>query len=567
MRRALAAALLLLATVSGAQHAPPDVAAVDEYLGRAEAFGFAGGVVVSHRGKILLDKGYGLADRRRNVRVTSGTLFDIGSITKTYTAMAVHQLIDQKKLSLDDTLPKFFGNVPEDKRAITVSQLMTHSAGLPLYTGDDFELVGRDEMVARAFKEKLAFEPGTKWAYCNSCYQLLAVMIETMSGKAYEQYVHDHLLAPAGIGQTGYVIPNFLDDVVAVGYWGETADGSPLEKAWYGDGPSWNLRGGGGFLAPLRDVAAWADALRGNAIASDEAKKRAWTPARNTNHDDEQIGHGWYVRDTPYGRQASHSGGNGYFAMHLRRYLDRDVVIVFATNNAGFDWTHESEVVARLFGAGKRALAPKAAVTLPPEALARIAGRYRFPSGREVELRVIRGQLSLDPLAAPELLSVFATPPATVDTPQAREVAAKGVHVFTRMAAGDFEPLAKGLPPSVAAEGEREFWKGWFERTEKDLGKFVAAAPLWVVQEGEQLNANLTLQFANGARVVQMQQRKDGLFAHARGSVTLPDRFRFVAQSPNELVAWNPFSGATAALRVDGEAIVIGTLRATRVQP
>jgi CubicO group peptidase (beta-lactamase class C family) len=561
MKHALAIALLFSAAVCRAQEAPLRTADADRYLERMAAFsGFSGALLVMHDGKVVLEKGYGLADRARNVLVTPDTLFDIGSIVKTFTATAVQHFVDSGKVSLDDTLPKYFDGVPEDKRAITIRQLMTHTAGLPLYTGDDYELIPREKMVEMAFAEKLRFEPGTQWAYCNSCYSLLATILEKVSGKEYERYVHDHLLVPAGMTQTGYVIPNFLGRNVARGYNGQTDDGSPLQKAWYGDGPSWSLRGNGGFLSSVRELALWARALDGTKVAAAATKARAAEAVIATGRGPEKMAYGWFVQETPQGRMVSHSGGNGFFGNHLRRYVDRDVVVIFSTNNYRYGIPLERDVVTLLFG-GSVAMPPEAKSNAP---VAQHAGRYGLPSGREIELRLERGQLVLDPLSAPELATI-ARPSTILTTPQAKESEAAAKAAFERIGVGDVSLLTKVLPPAISADGETEFWTGWLAESEKTHGKFVSATPLWTIPLDDQVHTYVLMQFANGFSVVRWERRPNGAFAHAFPR-HLPDLYRFVPQSHAELVAWNQAFRVTVPLRVEGDAIVLGELRATRVR-
>lgn len=559
MKRALLLSLAL-AVLTRADEAPR-AADADRYLKRLEAFGFSGALLVMHKGEVVLAGGYGLADRARNVPVTADTLFDIGSIVKTFTATAILQYVDSGRISLDDTLPKFFKDVPEDKRAITLRQLMTHTAGLPLYTGDDYELIPREKMISMALSEKLRFEPGTRWGYCNSCYSLMAAILEDLSGQEYETYVHERLMVPAGLKQTGYVIPNFLGRNVARGYDGARDDGTPLQKAWYGDGPSWSLRGNGGFLSSVRELGQWARALDTMSFVSAATKKRAAEPVIDTGRRGQKMAYGWFVEETPQGRLVSHSGGNGIFANNLRRYIDRDVVVVMSTNDARRSWTPtEQNVVALLFGGS---------VPMPPEAkgsadVARIAGRYRLPSGREIELRAERGTLLLDPFAAPELVTLARPADARTDA-KAQELLAASTRGFEQIAAGKPELLLQGLIPDVPAEGEREFWSGWVTESEKRHGKFVAASPLWVVPAGDQLHAYVLLRFENGNAVVRWEQRPTGVFAHAFPPRQFPDVYRFVPQSAEELMTWNPHLGAGFTLRVEPDAIILGGIRARRM--
>lgn len=558
MRTLLAFLLLFASAAAGAQEAL-HVREVDDYLTRMEAFGVSGVVVIMDRGKIVLEKGYGLADRARNVPMTPDTLFDIGSITKTYTGTAILQLVDAGKLTLDDTLPKFFKDVPEEKRAITIRQLMTHTAGLPLYSGGDFDLATREQMVKATLEPKLRFAPGSKWEYCNTCYQLLTVIIEDLGGKPYEKYIHDHLLAPAGIRDTGYVIPDWLGRPTAIAYRGKTVDGSPLEKPWYGDGPSWNLRGAGGFMAPLRDLAKWDRALR---TLPESIRKRHLEPVIPTGRANQMMAYSWFYRETPHGRLVMHSGGNGFFAVNLRRYIDRDLVVVFGTNNAAYDWQPtEGEITARLLGTSKAAMPP--AAKLSSASLLGHAGRYKLPTGEEFELRADRGQLVLD--GSPALYPLLGRHANALDTPRAREVEALAREVTTAVGRKDFSLLTKDLPPGVEPAGEAEFYTNWMKEREERYGPFVSATPLWTIAEGDDIHAYMLMKFARGGEILAFQQRVKGIYLHVPSRAVVPETYRFVAQSAKELVTWNPYIEAATTLRLEPNAVVIGSTRATRV--
>jgi CubicO group peptidase (beta-lactamase class C family) len=561
MKHAIAVALFLLTSICcSAQELR--VAEVDAYLKRLEPFGFSGAVLVMHKGEVVLERGYGLADRERGIPVTPDTLFDIGSIVKTFTATAIQHYVDAGKISFDDTLPKFFDNVPADKQKITLRQLMTHTAGLPLYTGGDYELITREKMIEMAFADPLRFEPGSRWAYCNSCYSLIAAMLEKLSGMPYEQYIHEKLLVPAGMHYTGYVIPNWMGRTVARGYSDNVDDGSPLQKAWYGDGPSWALRGNGGFLASVRELGLWARALNGTKVASAATKARAAEGVIDTGGGTQKMAYGWLLEETPQGRLISHSGGNGLFANNFRRYLDRDVVVVFSTNNARmFTRPTESTVASILFGGTAANMPPAAKVTVPAETLAKYAGRYRLASGAEVELRVDRGQLTLSPGVA--ALEALGRPANTVDDKAAAAEAKEG---FEQIARGEFTLLDAKLVPNVPAAGEHEFWTEWLAEQTKDRGKFVSATPLWSVMSGQDLHTYVRMAFEKSSTMVRWERRAKGVFAHAYPP-RAPEPYRFVAQSPTEFTTWNNPPSVAGTMRIEGETLILGTdTKATRVK-
>src|SRR5690606_4253316 len=135
-----------------------------------------------------------------------------GSNTKDFTTVAILQLVEAGKLSLDDSLRRFFPDAPADKAAITVRHLLNHRAGLPLYasnSGGDFEPVSRDTLIARVMRMTLESTPGARERYSNTGYSVLAAIIELVSGNSYDVYVRDNIFERAGMKETGYLLPMF----------------------------------------------------------------------------------------------------------------------------------------------------------------------------------------------------------------------------------------------------------------------------------------------------------------------------------------------------------------------
>ncbi|HEX3109741.1 MAG TPA: serine hydrolase domain-containing protein, partial [Thermoanaerobaculia bacterium] len=175
---------------------------IDGYLSSLTSKGFAGAVLLEDKGEVLLDKGYGAADRTSGRPVTTATGFDIGSLVKPFTAAAILKLESRGKLRRSDPISRFFPSAPPDKAHITVQQLLEHTSGLPdivdavskpvTYTPDfDYEPVSRDEIVRRAMNAKLLSVPGAKSLYSNLGYSLLGAIVEIPSGEPYEQFVRE----------------------------------------------------------------------------------------------------------------------------------------------------------------------------------------------------------------------------------------------------------------------------------------------------------------------------------------------------------------------------------------
>jgi CubicO group peptidase (beta-lactamase class C family) len=243
---------------------------IDDYLSGLTSKGFAGSVLLEDNGVVLLDKGYGQG-------ITTATGFDIGSLVKPFTAVAILKLESRGKLHRSDPISRFFPSAPPDKARITVQQLLEHTSGLPdivdaaskplAYAPDyDYEPVSRDEMVRRAMNAKLLSAPGAKSQYSNTGYSLLGAVVEIASGEPYEQFVRETIFVPAGMSRTGYLGPGWKSSELAAGYQHGQRWGTPLDHRWLSDGPSWNLRANGGMLSTTADLAKWIHALDGDKL-------------------------------------------------------------------------------------------------------------------------------------------------------------------------------------------------------------------------------------------------------------------------------------------------------------
>ncbi len=307
--------------------------AIDKYLKAEMEKGFSGAVLVARAGEKILHRGYGWAVREHRIPVTTKTVFDIGSISKPFTATAVMRLEQEGRLKVTDAITRFFDNVPEDKKAITIHQLLIHSAGLGEYhdTKGDFEEMTRDEAVQHIFSQELKFKPGEGNAYSNSGFTLLAIIVEKVSGKPFQTFLKEQVLDPAGMSGTGfYRNPLWKKEDVSCGYnarrLGE--ENSPL--AW--PEITWALLGNGGLVSSAGDLFRFHQALKGSLILSRETKEKSYTGYIDVGGD-ATMGYGWGIRKTEHGKMVSHGGANdfGFMAMFIR-YLDEDVVIVVTTN-------------------------------------------------------------------------------------------------------------------------------------------------------------------------------------------------------------------------------------------
>ena len=322
-------------------------AKLDRYLTDSK---YSGNALVLKDGKPLLMKGYGEADHEQHVPFTTETLVSIGSITKQFTAAAILKLEMEGKLKVEDPITRFFTTVPEDKRAITLHQLLTHTAGLESDFAGDYEAVTRDEYVKRILDSKLRTPPGAEHFYANSGYSLLGAIVEIASKEPYEQYLRAHLFEAAGMHDTGYRLPKWDKTRVPVGYRDGKRWGTMFEKAWAEDGPYWALRANGGIESTLEDLGKWSRALDGSAVLSESAKKKLFTPhVLESPGGDSYYGYGWAISKSAWGsRLIAHDGGNGVFSADLRRYVDDGIVVITAASDSRIKAFRYSGRLARI---------------------------------------------------------------------------------------------------------------------------------------------------------------------------------------------------------------------------
>lgn len=298
------------------------VARIDSVLAAGAEQGMNGVVRVEVDDEVLLHRAYGYRDREADDPMTTSVGFDIGSLVKPITAVAVLTAEEEGHLDTDDTLAEHFPDVPSEKRGITIDQLLRHRAGFQDYIGRDYELVNRAEALERILKAPLKHPPGSKRAYSNSGYTLLAIILERTTGRSYEAYVRDAVLDPVGVSGIGYVLPPWPADDLAVGYEEEGKRwGTPVEQPWLDDGVSWTFRGAGGMLGTAEQMARWYEGLVEGEILGPRALEN-------------YLDFGAEPAPSGEGRWMAHAGGNGVFNTVHAAWIKSDVHFTIFTSTA-----------------------------------------------------------------------------------------------------------------------------------------------------------------------------------------------------------------------------------------
>lgn len=412
---------------------------LDLFLTRITPYGFSGALLLAEDGRILLNKGYGLAVRAQNIPNTSATVFSTGSVTKQFTAAGILKLEMIGKLKTEDLLTKYFDNVPEDKKEITLHHLLTHTSGVVDALGPDFVTAPRDETARKTMEAPLRFKPGTQFGYSNAGYSLLAAVIEKVSGRRYEKFLRDNIFVPAGMMFTGYRLPDWEKKVVAHWYVGDRDNGTPLEKNY----PQWHLLGNGGILSTTGDMYRWHRALLQDDILSAAAKKKMFTPFLN------DYGYGWDVLQREMGLLIQHDGGSTLgSSSEMRRYIDAGVVtILFCNQSYGRETLMNAvrgKIETLVFG-GDVSL-PSKVYRVKPEELRKYEGSYPLSSGGTLTVEEEGGKLVVSAHGQNALTQLFA--PGHSRPEYFARLNDLSVSVFEKVLQGDYGPLSGVLSDS-----------------------------------------------------------------------------------------------------------------------
>ncbi len=500
-----AAATLPLAAAPTSEVLSMDEAArrVDDYLTRLVGHGFSGAVLVARNGQVVLKKGYGLANRATGLRYHAEMPSCIGSVTKQFTGAAIVKLEMEGRLATSDPIAKHLPGAPADKAGITIHQLLTHTAG---FAGDlgggDEEPIDRDALVARVLAAPLASRPGERFEYSNEGYSLAGAIIERVSGQGYEQYLRDHLWLPAGMRDTGYLLPAWPLTSLPIGYGEDGREwGRVFKRGWLADGPGWHLRGNGGVHATLDDLYRWHVALGNGELLSADALRKYQTGHVSSLDGSERYAYGWGVEPTRRGTTViAHNGGNGFFFTDFRRYVDEGVVIIAMTNQPVIRATEVAiRQIEPLVFDGPAPIVPPAEVDVPAERRQSLAGVYRFESGMELTVRDTTTGLDVE-ASDPMLFAAAALTPAGT---RYAELESRTRGIVERASRDDFRPLfeafADGRPFEVIERNQRRFWSEW--RTE--FGDFERVEVLGTGRVDGDPAVAVQLRFTRGGPVLQ----------------------------------------------------------------
>ena len=362
---------------------------------------FNGSVLVAKGGKILLEKGYGYKNVAGKTINDAGTIFQVGSITKEFTAAVVLKLLVQKKLSLEDNISKYFPGFPGGD-SITIKNLLTHTSGIFNYTEVfDFwkqsNIPANEQMILDTLQsKKLLFAPGTKFSYSNSNYMLLAYIIQKVTGEPYETVVRNLIFRPLGMTRSGFDFTQLQNADKATGYWNFSAfkyvEGPPNDSS--------EFIGSGSMYSSVWDLYRWHRALQDGKVLDKAILALAYEPAKGP------YGYGWELDSAAGKKTVGHNGRMFGFEAKMLRVPGDDVFIVLLNNHSDGPWLDPiaKRMMAILYG--QPYSLPEAPLQLSAEKLQHYAGMFGA-DGHTFEVRLIDGHLfGMEEEHAMELLPV-----------------------------------------------------------------------------------------------------------------------------------------------------------------
>lgn len=371
----------------------------NEYLMAANKINrFNGNALIAQGGKIILQKSYGYKNFPAHLLNDSNTIFQIGSITKQFTATVILKLQEEGRLSVNDKLDKYF---PQFKHAdeITIDNLLTHTSGIYNYTND---IDAEDSAIAckpiekqfaldLIFKHKLDFKPGTKMRYSNSGYYLLGLIIEKVTGRSYEQNVSDIIFTPLQMDHSLFDFKHSADSNISTGY--QTINDSVQKEATAWRWDSTVTYAAGAIWSTTGDMYKWAQAVAGKKILSTASWKAMTTPHL------EHYGYGLFI-DSSFGTQEIyHGGGIPGFSANFCYYPAKDAVIILLTNKGWFSESLNSvnaDLSSIIFHKPYELLREHVGVKLPDDVLKKYTGQYDFDKKHHVYITLENGQLQME---------------------------------------------------------------------------------------------------------------------------------------------------------------------------
>jgi CubicO group peptidase (beta-lactamase class C family) len=354
-------AVVLLAMIWSAELAAADQNdAIDEYVrSEMEKHRIPGlALLVSQAGHPVRTQGYGLANVELQVPVKPETLFQSGSVGKQFTATAAMMLVEEGKISLDDSIARFFPGAPPAWKPVKVRHLLSHTAGFTDYPKDfNFRKdYSEDEILSIIEGIPLAFPPGTKWSYSNLGYATLGILIHKVTGKFYGDFLQERIFRPLDMTTTRIISEADIIPNRAAGY--RLVKGDLKNQEWVA--PMINTTADGSLYFSILDLAKWDAALYTERLLKRSSLEQMWTVAKLSDGQPNSgnYGFGWFIENKNGHQVIGHGGSWQGFKTHISRYVDDKLTVVVLINQADAEPGPIADHVAEMYLTGKASSRP-----------------------------------------------------------------------------------------------------------------------------------------------------------------------------------------------------------------
>ncbi|EEF62544.1 serine hydrolase domain-containing protein [Pedosphaera parvula] len=281
-------------------------------------------------GKELKTESYGLANLEWNVPATKDTVFEIGSMTKQFTAACILLLAEDGKLSVDDKISQHLKNTPAAWSNITIRHLLTHTSGIKNYTVmDGFEFskhLTQEQFIEKMSTVPLSFQPGDAFSYCNTGYNLLGFIVENASGKKYWDFIQERIFTPLQMTSTTSRNPGVILPHRAAGY--ELIKGKHVNR----DYDITDIFSAGAIVSTVEDISKWNAALDGDKFLNATSRQLWWTPMKLNNGKIQNYGFGWFLDPLDNHKNIGHGGATSGFSATIQRFPEDKLAIIILTN-------------------------------------------------------------------------------------------------------------------------------------------------------------------------------------------------------------------------------------------
>lgn len=321
----------------GSDRRKPDLDSIDSYI-KAEIkkrriAGLSAAII--DNGKVVMAKGYGMANVEQKAPASPDTMYQIASLTKPFTATAVMMLVEEGKISLDEKAWRYLEWLPPFYRDITVRQLLTHTSGVNRdLRRDNLDAFTEEEFRKRLANSPVSFKPGERWQYSNTGYILLGMIIEAASGKPYGEFLSERIFKPLGMNNTRYYDPPGSNRNRAIGYeWREKAF---IQSPYFPGGFA-----AGGLVSTVSDISKWEIALSSEKLLKRSSLEQILKPARLGNGEEASFrfdeepasyGFGWFLTRYKGHKLVTHGGAVSGFSSVINRFTDSKITIILLLN-------------------------------------------------------------------------------------------------------------------------------------------------------------------------------------------------------------------------------------------